>query len=156
MSYNDVPSTPSSSTGNAAGSGAGPALPPPAPLAPHEERTWAMLAHLSSLLSLISGGLFGPIAALLIWLVYRERSAYVGRQALQSFAFQVGMVVVTWVTWTVTVALMAVVIGFCLLPVALLVTAAAVVWPLVGAYECSQGRDFRYPLLSDMLGSTQP
>lgn len=38
-----------------------------------EERQMAMLAHLSVLLNLVSG-LGGPIAALILYLVYRERS----------------------------------------------------------------------------------
>jgi uncharacterized Tic20 family protein len=43
------------------------------PLSPQDERTWSMLAHLSILVNLFSGFL-GPIAALVIYLVFKDRS----------------------------------------------------------------------------------
>jgi hypothetical protein len=57
------------------------------PLSPSDERTWAMLAHLSVLANLITGVL-GPIAALVIYLVFKDRSRYVAYQSMQSFLFQ--------------------------------------------------------------------
>ena len=39
---------------------------PPQQIGPGDERTWGILAHLSVLLNLITGG-FGPIAALIIY-----------------------------------------------------------------------------------------
>ena len=47
-----------------------------------EERTWSALAHLSIFLNLVTGFL-GPEAALIVWLVYRDRSSKVAFQALQ-------------------------------------------------------------------------
>jgi hypothetical protein len=38
-----------------------------------EERTWSVLSHLSMFLNLFTGFL-GPVAALIIWLVYKDRS----------------------------------------------------------------------------------
>ena len=56
------------------------------PLVESEARTWAMLVHLIAVLGqLVSGGLLGFIAPLVIWLLYRQRSALVdfhGRQNL--------------------------------------------------------------------------
>ena len=54
----------------------------PARLSPSEERMWAMLAHLSVLINLVTGA-FGPIVALIIYLVYKDRSRYVAYQSLQ-------------------------------------------------------------------------
>jgi uncharacterized Tic20 family protein len=53
-----------------------------------EEKTMSVLAHLSIFLNLVTGFL-GPVAALIIWLVYRDRSSNVGFQALQSMWYQV-------------------------------------------------------------------
>ena len=58
------------------------------PLSQADERTWAMLAHLSILVNLVTGVL-GPVAALVIYLVYKDRSRYVAYQAMQSFLFQI-------------------------------------------------------------------
>jgi len=88
-----------------------------------EERQWAMLAHLSVLLNLVTA-LGGPIAAFLIYLFYRERSRYVASQALQALIFQLFAWVVAGVIaaalWVVSLPLTAVIIGFCLMPVACL------------------------------------
>lgn len=136
-----------------------PAAAPPVtdaqPLSPSDERTWAMLAHLSVLLNLVSGFL-GVVAALVIYLVYKERSRYVGFQALQAFLFQlifwVGAGALTAVAWTISGVLTAVLIGFCLMPIALLVTLVplgALVYGIVGGVECNKGADFRYWLVGD-------
>jgi hypothetical protein len=52
-------------------------------MSPQDERTWSILAHLSMFLNLVTGFL-GPVAALIIWLVYRDRSQKVAFHALQA------------------------------------------------------------------------
>ena len=42
-----------------------------------DERTWSVLAHMSMFLNLVTG-FVGPVAALVVWLVYRDRSPRVG------------------------------------------------------------------------------
>jgi uncharacterized Tic20 family protein len=130
------------------------------PLSPEDERTWAMLAHLSVLANLVTGFL-GPVVALVIYLVYKERSRYVAYQALQSFVFQmiwwVGGGALAAVAWTITGLLSAILIGLICLPLACLlslVPVAALVYGVVGAVQCSQGQDFRYWLVGDWVRST--
>ncbi len=48
-----------------------------------DERAWSVLSHLSTFLNLFTGFL-GPVASLVVWLVYRDRSQRVAFQALQS------------------------------------------------------------------------
>src|SRR5918994_7011749 len=55
----------------------------PVTMGTQEERTLSVLAHLSMFLNLVTGFL-GPVAALIIWLVYRDRSPKVAFHALQS------------------------------------------------------------------------
>lgn len=130
------------------------------PLSPSDERTWAMLAHLSVLLNLVTGTL-GPVAALVIYLVFKERSRYVAYQSLQSLVFQLiawlGGGILAGVTWAITGVLAAVLIGLLCIPIALLVTAlplAALVYGMIGGIQCSQGQDFRYWLVGDWLRGT--
>ena len=54
-----------------------------ATMSAEEERTWSILAHLSMFLNLFTGFL-GPVAALIIWLLYKDRSSRVAFNALQS------------------------------------------------------------------------
>ena len=59
-----------------------------------DELTWAALAHASALLN-VFGGVGGLIAALVIWLTQREKSAWVAFQALQALVFQATILVIT-------------------------------------------------------------
>ena len=133
---------------------------PPAPLTPSEERTWAMLAHLSILLNLITG-LLGLVGALAIYLIYQNRSRYVTYHALQSLIFQLivwlGGGILTGISWTITGLLSAILIGLICIPFALMVTViplAGVVYGIIGGIQCSQGQDFRYWLVGDWVRGT--
>lgn len=132
-------------------------VPAPATMSNADERLWAMLAHLSYLLNFVTGFL-GLVAAFIIYLVYRERSAYVARQALQSTFFQL----ITWVgggtivaaAWVISGLLSAVLIGCLCMPFALILTLAilaAPVYAIVGAIDCNAGRDFNYWLVGEWI-----
>lgn len=129
---------------------------PPSP----EERQWAMLAHLSILLNLVSG-IGGPLAALVIYLVYRDRSRYVAFHALQSLVFQliawVGVGALALLLGVLASLLLMVVVGIFLLPLACLlalVPLAALVYGVLGGVACSRGEDFRYWLVGDWVANT--
>ncbi len=137
-----------------------PAAPAPAPLSPSDERTWAMLAHLSVLVNLISGFL-GPVAALVIYLVYKDRSRYVAYHSMQAFVFQlvwwVGGGILAGVAWTITGVLSAVLIGLLCIPLAALVSAmplVALIYGIVGGVQANQGQDFKYWLVGDWVRGT--
>jgi uncharacterized Tic20 family protein len=144
------------------------------------EMTMAALAHASVVLTFVialgSGGLgalLGVLVPLLIWLTYKEKSAYVSFQALQATVFQavsilvmvivlVVSIVLIVVGWTVSGALTAILIGLCLMPFAVLITVvfallvlilpiAQLGYGLYAAYETYQGRDFRYWLIGEAL-----
>jgi uncharacterized protein len=135
----------------------------PAPvlaISPADERTWAMLAHLSILINLFSAVL-GPVAALVIYLIYKDRSRYVAYHSLQALLFQlvawVGGGVLTGIAWTVVGVLSAVLIGICLIPFAMVITAipiAALCYGVYAAIQTNQGRDFKYWLVGDWVRST--
>lgn len=133
------------------------------PLSTGDERTWAMLAHLSVLLNLITGFL-GPVVALVIYLVYKDRSRYVAYQSMQSFIFQliwwVGAGALAAIFWVISGLLVAVCIGCLLMPIALLISLmplAALVYGVVGAVDCSKGYDFQYWLIGDWVrGEYEP
>ncbi|HVM70924.1 MAG TPA: DUF4870 domain-containing protein [Anaerolineales bacterium] len=137
---------------------------PPQPLSASEERTWSMLAHLSVLLNLITGFL-GPIAALVIYLVYKDRSRMVAYQALQAMIFQLicwyGGGLLIGVMWATVGVLSAVLIGIILIPIAVVLTLALVLLPvgsvvygIIAAFQVNQGQDFKYWLVGDWVRST--
>jgi uncharacterized Tic20 family protein len=119
-----------------------------------DERTWSMLAHLSILLSLVTG-IGGPIAALVIWLVYKDKSQRVAFHALQSLWYQVAWAVILFVGWSITFILMFVLIGFLLVPVMAIASLVPFVHMCYAAYKVYQGVDYRYPIIADMVDGGQ-
>src|SRR5919112_5118989 len=87
------------------------------PMSPGDERTWSVVAHLSVLAGLV--GLM-PLGALIVWLLYKDRSPQVGFHALQALWYQIAWLVILVVGWFVTFILSFVVIGLLLIPVMLL------------------------------------
>jgi uncharacterized membrane protein len=119
-----------------------------------------MLAHLSVLANLFTGFL-GPVVALVIYLVYKDRSRYVAYHAMQAFVFQllwwVGGGVLTGITWTITGVLSAVFVGILCIPLALLVSAmplVAIIYGIIGGVQTSKGEDFKYWLVGDWVRGT--
>lgn len=130
---------------------------PPSPLSASDARTWAFISHLSVLLNLVTA-IFGPLIPLIVYLIFKDRSRYVAYQSMQAFLFQliwwVGGGVLVGVAWAITGILMPVLIGFCLVPIACLVSllpVGTVIYGVVGAIQTSQGQDFRYWLIGDWV-----
>jgi uncharacterized protein len=113
-----------------------------------DERTWSVIAHLSVLAALV--GLM-PFGALLVWLLYKDRSQKVRFHALQALWYQIAWIVILVAYALVSLVLSLIIIGifmFFLLPILALV-------PLVhgcyAAYQVSQGVEYRYPYIADRI-----
>jgi uncharacterized Tic20 family protein len=115
-----------------------------------DERTWSVLAHLSIFLNLFTGFL-GPVAALVIWLVYKDRSQKVAFHALQSMWYQVAWLVLLGVGWALTGLLTLILIGFLLIPVMAVATVVPFVHAAYAAYRVSKGDDYRYAFIADLM-----
>ena len=132
----------------------------PAPLSQSDERTWAMIAHLSVLANLVTG-FFGPVVAIIIYLVYKDRSRYVAYHSMQAFVFQliwwVGGGALAGLAWAVSGVLSAVLIGLLCMPFACIISflpMAAIVYGIIGGVQTAQGQDFKYWLIGDWVRST--
>ena len=133
------------------GGGSGPGGMQITTVGPRDENTWTVLAHLSVFLNLLTGFL-GPVAALVIWLMYKDRSPRVSFHALQSMWYQVAWLVILVVGWTVTGILTIVLVGFLLFPLMIVLTVVPLVHMGYAAYMVNQGVDYRYPFVADMVG----
>lgn len=105
---------------------------------PSNERTWAILAHLSGFLGYFTG-LGHIIAPLVIWLVHRDQSPLVEREAKEALNFQLSMTLYSIIAGVLCFVL----IGFLLLPAILLLD---VVCMIIAAVKVSEGATWRYPL----------
>jgi len=117
-------------------------------MSPQDERTWSVLAHLSVLAGLV--GLM-PLGALVIWLVYKDRSQRVRFHALQALWYQVAWLVILVVGWFVTFVLSLVVIGLLLVPVMLVASLVPFIHGCYAAYRVNGGEDYRYPYIADRI-----
>ena len=115
-----------------------------------EEKSLSVLAHLSVFLNLFTGFL-GPIVALVIWLVYKDRSQKVAFHALQSMWYQVAWLVLLGIGWAFTGLLMLILIGFLLVPVMALLTLVPFANAAYAAYKVGRGVDYRYPFVADLM-----
>ena len=137
---------------------------PAQPLSQAEERTWSVLAHLSVLLNLVTG-FAGPIAALVIYLIYKDRSRIVAYHALQALIFQLiwwyGGGLLIGAMWATVGVLSAILVGIILIPIAILMTLVlallpigAVIYGCIAAVQVYQGQDFKYWLVGDWVRGT--
>lgn len=109
-----------------------------------EERTWAMLGHLSALSAFISG--FGcVIGPLIVWLVKRDTLPFAGDQAKESLNFNItvliagaALVLLTVITLGIG-ALLTVPLGVVLFFYWLILT-------IIAGINANNGVRYRYPM----------
>jgi uncharacterized protein len=105
--------------------------------------TWALVAHLSALLSLVVGLPF--VGPLIVYLVKRD-DPYVRRHAAEALNFNLSVTIYAVVLGTVTAILIIVLIGLLLVPVLALGAIAWVVFVIIGSVRAGRGEEYRYPL----------
>ena len=130
------------------------------PVSPSDEQTWAVVAHLSIFLNLITGFL-GLLPPLILYYTYRDRSRYIAYQSLQALVFQlvfwVGGGIVAGAFWVLTGITSLAIIGLCCIPVAILLSLVpfgAYVYAILAAIDTSKGVDFKYWMVGDWVRST--
>lgn len=108
-----------------------------------EERTWGTLAHVIPL-ALYLTTTFGWVAALILYLAYKDKSKFVAYHALQMLLFIFGM----WVLALVGVILFFTVIGIPLAIVFWIIAGiGGIVWPIVAAFKANAGLWYEYPIV---------
>ncbi len=102
-----------------------------------------MIAHIGSLVA--AWFAMGFLCPLVIWLVYRDRSDFVRKHALESLNFQLSLLIYG----IIAAILVAITFGLGILiviPLALIGVIAALVVIILATVAASGGREYRYPL----------
>ncbi|NUL82412.1 MAG: DUF4870 domain-containing protein [Armatimonadetes bacterium] len=101
----------------------------------NEERLWALLVHLLSIVSSI-------IAPLLVYLIFKE-SAFVRYHALQALLFQIAL----WCLGAVFV-----IMSFCLIGIPFLIALIPVqlIWPIYAGVKANFGELYEYPVVGSI------
>jgi hypothetical protein len=126
--------------------GAAASGPPPtaAPMNPDDERTWAILTHLSPLLGYVTGVFF--LAPVVVHLVLRHRGPFIRHHTAESLNALISFGIYWAVSWVVGGVGALFTFGLSLaLPIAVAVV-AAIFW-IIAAVEANRGRWYRYPMI---------
>ncbi|MGB7479940.1 MAG: DUF4870 domain-containing protein [Burkholderiaceae bacterium] len=102
-----------------------------------DETNLAMLAHLFGIFT-------GFIGAMVIWLLKKDESTFVGEEAREALNFQITLMIAYVVAGLLTLIL----VGVLLFP---LLFIANLVFCLMGAMSASKGKRYRYPIALRLL-----
>ncbi len=113
------------------------------------ERGWAATAHVAALVAALAtswfAGIAGAVAALVVWLVVRDRSTFAATHAKEALNFNVSMCLYAVASLLVVVFTL----GLGLLVAVPLWIALALAWlvfTIVAAVKAWDGEAYRYPL----------
>lgn len=107
-----------------------------------------MWSHLGPLLSSLVS-IPGIIAALVLWLIGRDKSALVDHNGKESMNFQLSILIVGLVSGAVFTVLTIVTLGlalFLIIPAVLVAVVFIIVWQIQGAIAANNGQYYRYPM----------
>jgi uncharacterized Tic20 family protein len=105
-----------------------------------DDRTWAMLAHLSIIIASFVGGLMflGP---LLVWLVKKDQSAFVDMHGKEALNFSI-----SWTIWLLISVIFAVITCGIGAIVTIGMGIAILILSIIAGIAANEGREYRYPL----------
>lgn len=112
-----------------------------------EERTWALAAHIGSLLAAYVA--LGFLAPLVVMLVKGDSSPFVRRHAVESLNFQISLLIYSVVGFVLAFVLVIGTLGIgalVVVPLAFVLAAVVIVLIVVATMRASSGQDYRYPL----------
>lgn len=102
------------------------------PLSQSDERMWGTLVH-------VGGIVIGFLSPLLVYLLLKDRSAFVGENAKNALNFQITVAI----GYVVSSLLFFVAIGFITYP---LVWVVSIIFSILGAVAANRGEVYKYPL----------
>lgn len=108
------------------------------PMTPSEERSWALLVHLSGLAGVVFpfGNIIAPVV---LWIMRRERSAFVDDQGREAINFQISFTIYAIVSAILIILLIGIVMLIAL-------GIAWVVLTIIAAVRANEGVSYRYPM----------
>ena len=113
------------------------------------DRQWAAAAHgaalLFALLTSWVAGIAGAVAALVIWMLVRDKSAFASEHAKEALNFNLSMFIYAAITTVLVIFTLG--IGLILaIPMWLVLALVWIVCTLIAAFKAYDGQMYRYPL----------
>lgn len=113
------------------------------------DRLWAAAAHASALVMALASswmiGIAGAVAAFVVWMLVRDRSAFAAEHAREALNFNISMFI--YAAISVAVLVFTIGIGIVLLaPLWLVLGLMWLVCSLVATFKAYDGKSYRYPM----------
>ena len=107
-----------------------------------DEKTWAMLCHLSALLGFVLIPSANVWAPLIVWMLKKDQYPFVDEQGRESLNFHISLWIYTFIAGAIALTI----IG---LPLAFLIWGAVYIagflFTILAAIAASEGGSYRYP-----------
>ena len=144
-------------------------VPPPAPVTvSQDDRMWAAATHILTLvaafLTSMLAGVAGALAALVMWFIVRDRSAFAAEHAKEAFNFNLSMFIYACVSGLIALvliggtlltlgigAIVAIPAGIVLVMAWFALGIAWLVLTIIAAMKAYEGETYRYPLTIRLL-----
>ena len=116
---------------------------------PSTERTWAILSHLSLIISsVVSVGMLSFVGPLIVWFIYKDKSDFVRNAAAGSFNFAVTLALASAAATVLAFTVILLPVSFIIWAVVYIVS---IVIPILAAMAASRHEMYRYPLTLPLL-----
>lgn len=114
-----------------------------------DDRTWAILAHLSAVVgAVVSVGWLTFLGPLIIYLIKKDSSPFVRNAAAGSFNFTLSMTLLAIAGGLVSLTVVGLVVG---IPMMIVGALFPIVLGIVGAVKASNGESYTYPFQLKVL-----
>ncbi|HKY58376.1 MAG TPA: DUF4870 domain-containing protein [Aeromicrobium sp.] len=118
-----------------------------APMSAEQERTWATISHaVAGAAMILSAGTLGFVAALVIYLVYKDKGPFVRQHAADAVNIQLNALLWAVVLAVVGFVLLIVLVGFLLWALLAVVPIVATALHVIGAIKAYNGEQHWSPL----------
>ncbi len=112
-----------------------PAAPPPSyqpqPVSAADEKTWSVLSH-------VGGIILNWVGPLIVFLIYKDRSAVIRAHSVAALNFQL-TILIAYIVGSITAVL---IIGVFIL---LAASAVSIIFGIIAALAANEGRPYKYP-----------
>lgn len=103
----------------------------PQPVSAADEKTWSILSH-------VGGIILYFVAPLIVFLIYKDRSAVIRQHSVAALNFQLTLLIGYVVGWILALVF----IGFLILAAAGILS---LIFGIMGAIAANEGRPYKYP-----------